>query len=53
VSGRTAEITDGASGIGDAISRPEDIAAASAFLISAEAGYVMGQIIGVNGGGNT
>jgi NAD(P)-dependent dehydrogenase (short-subunit alcohol dehydrogenase family) len=33
--------------------RPGDIAAASAFLISAEAGRVMGQIIGVNGGGNT
>ncbi|HEY3671902.1 MAG TPA: SDR family NAD(P)-dependent oxidoreductase [Acidimicrobiia bacterium] len=29
---------------------PEDIAAACAFLVSDEAGYVTGQIIGVNGG---
>lgn len=29
---------------------PEDIAAACAFLVSEEAGYVTGQIIGVNGG---
>ncbi|MGB3351816.1 MAG: SDR family NAD(P)-dependent oxidoreductase [Mycobacterium sp.] len=33
--------------------RPEDIAAACAFLVSDEAGYVTGQIIGVNGGRNT
>ncbi len=33
--------------------RPEDIAAACAFLISEEAGYITGQIIGVNGGRNT
>jgi 2-hydroxycyclohexanecarboxyl-CoA dehydrogenase len=33
--------------------RPEDIAAACAFLISDEAGYVTGQILGVNGGRNT
>ena len=33
--------------------RPEDIAAATAFLVSEEAGYVTGQIIGVNGGRNT
>jgi len=33
--------------------RPEDIAAACAFLCSDEAGYVTGQIIGVNGGRNT
>mgnify|MGYP001062769992 CR=1 FL=1 len=29
---------------------PEDIAAACAYLVSDEAGYVTGQIIGVNGG---
>ncbi|MFJ8950328.1 SDR family NAD(P)-dependent oxidoreductase [Streptomyces sp. NPDC102381] len=33
--------------------RPEDIAAACSFLVSEEAGYVTGQIIGVNGGRNT
>ena len=32
------------------IGRPEDIAAACAYLVSDEAGYVTGQIIGVNGG---
>ena len=32
---------------------PEDIAAACAFLISDEAGYITGQILGVNGGRNT
>ncbi len=32
---------------------PEDIAAACAFLVSDEASYVTGQIIGVNGGRNT
>jgi NAD(P)-dependent dehydrogenase (short-subunit alcohol dehydrogenase family) len=32
---------------------PADIAAACAFLVSEEAGYVTGQIIGVNGGRNT
>ncbi|MEV5824149.1 SDR family NAD(P)-dependent oxidoreductase [Spirillospora sp. NPDC052242] len=32
---------------------PEDIAAACAFLVSEEAGYITGQIIGVNGGRNT
>jgi 2-hydroxycyclohexanecarboxyl-CoA dehydrogenase len=32
---------------------PEDIAAACAFLVSEDAGYVTGQIIGVNGGRNT
>jgi 2-hydroxycyclohexanecarboxyl-CoA dehydrogenase len=35
------------------VGRPEDIAAACAFLISEEAGYITGQIIGVNGGRNT
>jgi 2-hydroxycyclohexanecarboxyl-CoA dehydrogenase len=33
--------------------RPEDIAAACAFLISEETGYITGQILGVNGGRNT
>jgi 2-hydroxycyclohexanecarboxyl-CoA dehydrogenase len=33
--------------------KPEDIAAACAFLISKEAGYITGQILGVNGGRNT
>ncbi|MEZ5143451.1 MAG: SDR family NAD(P)-dependent oxidoreductase [Acidimicrobiales bacterium] len=32
---------------------PEDIAAACAFLVSDEAGYITGQVIGVNGGRNT
>jgi 2-hydroxycyclohexanecarboxyl-CoA dehydrogenase len=32
------------------IGRPEDIAAACAYLVSDDAGYVTGQIIGVNGG---
>ncbi|MFF0224114.1 SDR family NAD(P)-dependent oxidoreductase [Streptomyces sp. NPDC004629] len=35
------------------VGRPEDIAAACAFLVGEEAGYVTGQIIGVNGGRNT
>jgi len=35
------------------IGRPEDIAAATAFLVSEEASYVTGQVIGVNGGRNT
>jgi 2-hydroxycyclohexanecarboxyl-CoA dehydrogenase len=33
--------------------RPGDIAAACAFLVSEEAGYITGQVIGVNGGRNT
>ena len=33
--------------------RPEDIAAATSFLVREEAGYITGQIIGVNGGRNT
>ncbi|MBV8387815.1 MAG: SDR family oxidoreductase, partial [Acidimicrobiia bacterium] len=33
--------------------RPEDIAAACAFLVTDEAGYITGQVIGVNGGRNT
>jgi 2-hydroxycyclohexanecarboxyl-CoA dehydrogenase len=32
---------------------PEDIAAAAAFLASDEAGYITGQVFGVNGGRNT
>ncbi|MCV7317096.1 SDR family oxidoreductase [Mycolicibacillus parakoreensis] len=35
------------------IGRPEDIAAACAFFVSEEAGYITGQILGVNGGRNT
>ena len=35
------------------IGRPEDIAAACSFLTSEEAGYITGQILGVNGGRNT
>jgi 2-hydroxycyclohexanecarboxyl-CoA dehydrogenase len=35
------------------IGRPEDIAAACAFLASEEAGYITGQILGVDGGRNT
>jgi NAD(P)-dependent dehydrogenase (short-subunit alcohol dehydrogenase family) len=35
------------------VGRPEDIAAACAFLVSDEAGYITGQVIGVNGGRNT
>ncbi|HZU80146.1 MAG TPA: 3-oxoacyl-ACP reductase FabG [Acidimicrobiales bacterium] len=33
--------------------RPEDIAATCAFLVREEAGYITGQIVGVNGGRNT
>ncbi len=33
--------------------RPEDVAAACAFLVSEEASYITGQVIGVNGGRNT
>jgi NAD(P)-dependent dehydrogenase (short-subunit alcohol dehydrogenase family) len=51
----------GPGGIDEAVSRtpvgragrPEDLAAACAFLVSDEAGYITGQIIGVNGGRNT
>ena len=32
---------------------PEDIAATCAFLVRDEAGYITGQVIGVNGGRNT
>jgi 2-hydroxycyclohexanecarboxyl-CoA dehydrogenase len=35
------------------IGRPEDIAAACAYLVADEASYVTGQVIGVNGGRNT
>jgi NAD(P)-dependent dehydrogenase (short-subunit alcohol dehydrogenase family) len=35
------------------VGQPEDIAATCAFLVSEEAGYITGQIIGVNGGRNT
>ncbi|HXY28919.1 MAG TPA: SDR family NAD(P)-dependent oxidoreductase [Acidimicrobiales bacterium] len=51
----------GPGGVDDAIARtpvrragqPEDIAAACSFLCRDEAGYITGQIIGVNGGRNT
>jgi 2-hydroxycyclohexanecarboxyl-CoA dehydrogenase len=33
--------------------RPEDIAAMCSFLVREEAGYVTGQVLGVNGGRNT
>ncbi len=32
---------------------PEDIAYACSFLVSEEASYITGQVIGVNGGRNT
>jgi 2-hydroxycyclohexanecarboxyl-CoA dehydrogenase len=35
------------------VGRPEDIAAACAFLVLEEASYITGQVIGVNGGRNT
>jgi 2-hydroxycyclohexanecarboxyl-CoA dehydrogenase len=35
------------------VGRPEDIAATCSFLVRDEAGYVTGQVIGVNGGRNT
>ncbi len=35
------------------VGRPEDIAAACAFLVGEEASYITGQVIGVNGGRNT
>jgi 2-hydroxycyclohexanecarboxyl-CoA dehydrogenase len=35
------------------VGRPEDIAAACAFLIRDEASYITGQVLGVNGGRNT
>src|SRR5690348_2151056 len=35
------------------VGKQEDIAAACAFFISEEAGYITGQILGVNGGRNT
>jgi 2-hydroxycyclohexanecarboxyl-CoA dehydrogenase len=33
--------------------KPEDIAAGCAFFVSEEAGYITGQILGVNCGRNT
>jgi NAD(P)-dependent dehydrogenase (short-subunit alcohol dehydrogenase family) len=35
------------------VGKPEDIAAAVAFLVSEEAGYITGQLLGVNGGRST
>jgi 2-hydroxycyclohexanecarboxyl-CoA dehydrogenase len=51
----------GEGGVEDAVARtpvrraglPEDVAAACSFLCRDEAGYITGQIIGVNGGRNT
>ena len=51
----------GPGGVDDAIARtpvrragrPEDVAAACSFLCRDDAGYVTGQLIGVNGGRNT
>jgi NAD(P)-dependent dehydrogenase (short-subunit alcohol dehydrogenase family) len=51
----------GPGGVDDAVARtpvrraglPEDVAAACSFLCRDEAGYITGQIIGVNGGRNT
>ncbi|GAB2851507.1 SDR family NAD(P)-dependent oxidoreductase [Actinocorallia aurea] len=34
------------------VGRPEDVAAACAFLVSEDASYITGQVIGVNGGRN-
>jgi 2-hydroxycyclohexanecarboxyl-CoA dehydrogenase len=34
------------------IGQPEDIAAACAYLVSAEAGFCTGQVLSPNGGGN-
>jgi NAD(P)-dependent dehydrogenase (short-subunit alcohol dehydrogenase family) len=34
------------------IGRPEDVAAACAFLVSEEAGYITGQVLGLDGGRN-
>jgi NAD(P)-dependent dehydrogenase (short-subunit alcohol dehydrogenase family) len=35
------------------VGKPEDVAAACACFVSEEAGYLTGQILGVNGGRNT
>ena len=35
------------------VGRPEDVAAACAFLVREDASYITGQVIGVNGGRNT
>jgi 2-hydroxycyclohexanecarboxyl-CoA dehydrogenase len=35
------------------IGQPEDVAAACAFLVSEAAGFITGQVVGVNGGRNT
>ena len=32
------------------LGRPEDVAAAAVFLASDSAGYITGQVLGVNGG---
>jgi 2-hydroxycyclohexanecarboxyl-CoA dehydrogenase len=35
------------------IGQPDDIAAACAYLVSPEAGFITGQVLSPNGGGNT
>jgi NAD(P)-dependent dehydrogenase (short-subunit alcohol dehydrogenase family) len=35
------------------VGTPQDIAATCSFLVREEAGYITGQVIGVNGGRNT
>jgi NAD(P)-dependent dehydrogenase (short-subunit alcohol dehydrogenase family) len=52
---RVAVVTSGASGIGEASCRllagmPEDSAVAATFLASEQAGFITGQVLGVNGG---
>ncbi len=37
-------------GAGRGIGKPEEVAAAIVFLCSKEAGYITGQVIGINGG---
>ena len=35
------------------VGKPEDITVACAFFVSDKAGYITGQILGINGGRNT
>ena len=53
---RVALVTGGAAGMGRAIPRlgqPEEIAEACSFFASEDAGYITGQLLGVNGGAVT